>query len=92
MSDTVDLTELKTYLRIDGGEDDQVLASLYDAAVEYLENAGVKKSEDKHKLYDLAIKLLVSHWYDNRSGVIVGITSKSLEHSLQSIILQLKVG
>lgn len=82
----MELNELKLYLRVDGDEDDSVLADLKKAAEEYLSNAGVAKNYDK-ELYKLAIKLLVSHWYENRA--IVGKADK-LAFSLDSIILQLK--
>ncbi|MGV2788104.1 phage gp6-like head-tail connector protein, partial [Clostridium perfringens] len=48
---------LKSYLRIDGSEDDNVLTLLLGAAKEYLRNAGVAEPEsgpDDGKLYDLA--------------------------------------
>ncbi|MET3507038.1 head-tail connector protein [Halalkalibacter oceani] len=81
----------KIYLRIDGAEDDQTLGFLLDAAKEYLVDAGVKEQPES-KTYQLAVLLLVSHWYENRQAVVVGQTSKQLENSLQSLILQLKAG
>lgn len=81
------LDEVKQYLKIDDTEDD--IESYISAAECYLTNAGVAKNED-NKLYCLAVKMLVTHWYDNRGVVVVGSISKSLEYSLRSIINQLK--
>jgi uncharacterized phage protein (predicted DNA packaging) len=85
----MNLDEIKEYLRIDGAEEDNLIAGLQIAAEEYLNNAGVSKDYTR-ELYKIAIKLLVSHWYENRSGVVVGSISKALEYSLSSIIIQLQ--
>jgi len=84
-----DLELLKSYLRIDGSEDDIVLALLLDAAKEYLKNAGVKKPEagEGSKLYDLAVMLRV-HQERAREEKEV----ERVKKSLTSIILQLKTG
>ncbi|MCD3206777.1 phage gp6-like head-tail connector protein [Clostridium botulinum C] len=84
----MEISEIKNFLRIDDDIDDKEIESLQKAAEIYLTNAGVKKSYD-NELYCSAIKLLVSYWYDNRSPVAIGKTSKSLEFSLHSIIIQL---
>ncbi|CAH1230694.1 hypothetical protein PAECIP111891_06725 [Paenibacillus allorhizoplanae] len=81
----LDLSEVKDYLRIDGSEDDTVLALLIDAAINYMTNAGVLESESS--LYKLALMLYVSLHYENRdpSAKISGFN-----FSLESIIMQLK--
>lgn len=83
-----DLKLLKTYLRIDGSEDDDVLALLVGAAEEYLANSGVTPPESgDSKLYDLAVCLRV-HRERARDEKEV----ERVERSLTSIILQLKTG
>ncbi|GIO57914.1 head-tail connector protein [Paenibacillus cineris] len=84
-----DLNLLKSYLRIDGSEDDIVLALLLDAAKEYLRNAGVQEpsGDEDSKLYDLAVMLRV-HRERARDEKEV----ERIEKSLTSIILQLKTG
>lgn len=78
------LDELKTYLRIDGSEDDDFLALLMDGAREFLANAGVPELDSK--LYKLAVMLYVAMQYEHRdAGEAV-----QLSPALQSIILQLK--
>lgn len=81
----MELDELKLYLRIDHDDEDTLLTSLLKTAKEYMKNAGCVISEGE--LYNLAIKILVSHWYENRE-----VTGKAdaLAHSLDSIITQLK--
>lgn len=61
------LNELKKYLRIDSDltEDDDLLNSLADTAIEYVEQSTGKKYIENN-IFDLTIKLLVAHWYENR--------------------------
>lgn len=82
----MEIEELKLFLRIDSIEDDTLIQGLQFAAEEYMTNAGVIKDYTKF-LYILAIKILVGHWYENRSTV--GKADK-LAYSLDSMILQLK--
>lgn len=84
-----DLTELKTYLRIDGSEDDSILALLVSAAEEYLADAGVPEEAKDTAKYKLAVMLLVALNYENRNP---GMKIDKLSFGLESIILQLKVG
>lgn len=83
------LDELKTYLRIDGSEDDGILALLMDAAKEYLTNAGVPEpsAEAPSKLYNLAVMLYVALHYENRDPAQ---KIERFSYALESIILQLK--
>ncbi len=79
------LDELKLYLRIDHDDEDILLDTILKSAEEYLKNAGCIVTQGE--LYSLALKILVSHWYENRE--VVGKAEK-LAHSLDSIITQLK--
>lgn len=85
----MELEEIKLYLRVDSESEDMLLLSLKVAAEEYLTNAGVIKDYTQ-ELYKLAIKLLISHWYENRDIVLIGSISKKLEYSLNHILIQLK--
>lgn len=80
------IEEIKLYLRLDEDYDDLLLQNLVNSAILYLKNAGVKDGSETD-LYNLAIKMLVLHWYENRE--IVGKADK-LAFSLDSIITQLK--
>ena len=74
------LDEIKLYLRIDTDDEDELLSSLQLSAEEYLLNAGIEKDYEK-QLYKLAVKLLISNWYENRNPVLTGSISKKLEYS-----------
>jgi len=84
------LDEVKLWLRVDGDDEDSVIADMIDAAKEYIKNgSGYSNFDDPNKLADLAIKVLVTHWYENRGSVLIGSISKEIEFSLQSIMAQL---
>jgi uncharacterized phage protein (predicted DNA packaging) len=81
----LEIEELKLFLRIDGTDEDLFIQGLQFASEEYMLNAGVRKDYTKF-LYSLAVKMLVGHWYENRS--VVGKADK-LAFSLDTMILQL---
>lgn len=83
------LEELKLFLRVDGTDEDDLIQALQTSAEEYLTNSGVNKDYDKG-LYKLAIKLLVGHWYENRSVETIGKNISKIAFSLDAIIFQLK--
>lgn len=85
----MDLEELKLFLRIDGEEEDSFIEGLQIAAEEYLTNAGIKKDYTK-ELYKLAIKILISHWYENRAVETVGKNVSKIAFGLDTILTQLK--
>lgn len=84
----MELDEIKLYLRLDTDDEDELLSSLQLSAEEYLLNAGIEKDYEK-QLYKLAVKLLISNWYENRNPVSTGSISKKIEYSLQHIVAQL---
>ncbi|MEC0248893.1 head-tail connector protein [Paenibacillus chitinolyticus] len=79
------LDELKKYLRIDGSEDDDILAFLVLAAKEYLLNAGIPESNQAR--YKLAVMVYVALYYENRDP---SMKIDKLNVTLESLILQLK--
>lgn len=64
----VTLEQAKNYLKLDSDivEDDELITSLIDAAANYVEQSTGKKNAE-NPTYDLCIKLLVAHWYENRA-------------------------
>lgn len=89
----VTVEEMKAYLRVDGEEENTMIDGLLQAAELYLLNAGCTLesiNESANNLAKLAIKLLVSHWYENRDIEKVGKTITKVSFSLESIITQLK--
>lgn len=91
----MEIKDVKLYLKIDEDEDDPIITMQMKAAQSYLRKAGVKtdqlneESED-YDLYRLAICMIVGHWYENRNAVVIGSISREIEHSLTSIIIQLR--
>jgi uncharacterized phage protein (predicted DNA packaging) len=96
------LEELKEYLRIDGGDEDNILSSFLSSSQSYLANSGVKQPSDYYlKVNDkdvfaqhrLAIMILATHFYENRLAITpstIKVAQIPIPYGLQSIILQLK--
>lgn len=85
----VPLEDVKSYGRIDGDEDDALLVGFTEAAEEYLANAGVTPESASASLYQLAVKGIVLHWYENRTAVDSG-SPKDFEPGIRLVINQLK--
>ena len=83
------LEEIKVFLKVDHEEEDVFIQGLQLSAEEYLTNAGIKKDYTK-ELYKLAIRILVSHWYENRAVATVGKNVSKIAFGLDTIIVQLK--
>lgn len=83
------LEEIKVFLKVDHEEEDMFIQGLQLSAEEYLSNAGIKKDYTK-ELYKLAIKILVSHWYENRAVETIGKNVTKIAFGLDTILLQLK--
>src|SRR5690625_1923647 len=83
------LDYIKATLKIDGVEDDLVLSTLVDGAKESLKAAGIpipNKSEEG-AAYKSAVAVWVLLIYENYGNEL---NVKSLESSLQTMILQLR--
>jgi len=78
---------VKKYLRIDGSEDDEVLALLIESAEEELEESGIPEERKKERRYELAVMLYVTLFYENRDP---SIQIDKLNTAYQSLILKLK--
>jgi uncharacterized phage protein (predicted DNA packaging) len=84
---TLDVDNVKLFLRIDGTDDDAMLQGLMNAAQSYIANAVGADVDTTSDLYELACKLLISHWYENREPVG---SASALAFSLDSILMQLR--
>jgi uncharacterized phage protein (predicted DNA packaging) len=64
----MEIDDIKTYLRIDEDlvDDDELIQSLIDAAVEYIRNQTGKQYTKNDNVWNVCIRLLVAHWYGNR--------------------------
>lgn len=61
------LTNLKTFLRIDTAQDDQLLTSLIEVATAQMYGA-IETTETTDPRFNHAVFLLVAHYYENRSA------------------------
>ncbi len=88
---TVDNLREFLYLSKDSYQAD-VAEGLISAATSYMQNAGVTEPEnatgDEMSLYNLALKLLAGHWYQNRSAAAFN-AQMEIPFGVQSIIHQL---
>ena len=62
------LAAVKEYMRVETDEDDTLITTLYNAAEQYLGNAGVWKTAENSALYMLALHGLTLHYYDHRDS------------------------
>lgn len=85
----MELSEIKTYLRVDGVDEDVLLAGLKLSSEKYLENAGVRQ-DYTNELYKITICMLISHFYENRQFEQVGNHVARMSLSLDTIINQLR--
>lgn len=86
----MELEDIKLYLKIDGEYEDVLLIALQATAEEYLLGAGINKDYDK-KTYKLAVLMLISNWYTNRS--VIGENGKAsieIPFGVRALIQQLQ--
>lgn len=86
-----DLLKLvKNYLRLDDDitEDDGQITGLITAAKDYIQNMTGKQYDDSPVMV-LAVELLVSHWYTDRSPVSKN-TTRDYGHSLSAILTHIE--
>ena len=93
-NDTVK-SRLMAYCRIDSLEegDELLLQGLYDAAVSYLEQAGISEPAEetpRRAQYDLCVNYLVLDGYDRREVTITG-TIVSENPAFRRMLTQLKL-
>lgn len=86
---TVSLEDVKSYARIDGEEEDALVGSLIDAAEEYLAGAGIYPGLAPEALYQLAVKGIFLHWYEQRN-VTDGAAPTDFAAGVRLTINQLK--
>lgn len=87
-------SRLMAYCRIDALEEGEelLLQGLYNAAVSYMEQAGVsepKEDTPRRAQYDLCINALVLDGYDRRGAQVEGSVSDNPQ--LRRMIVQLKL-
>lgn len=81
------LDACKKYMRVDYGEDDELIAALMDAADRYLTGAGVTR-ETAPEMYDLIVHDMTLRTYDGRDGDAAQAATAPL---IRSMLTQLKL-
>jgi uncharacterized phage protein (predicted DNA packaging) len=85
----IDLQETKSWLRIDGSEEDSTIEMLIGAAEAYLKNATGRDFDSNNDQAKLFCLVLVADWFENRD--LVGTKpSDKVRFSMQSILAQLQ--
>lgn len=82
------LDACKLYMRVDGTEEDALIEALHCAAQEYLRGAGIHRTGDNYRRYDLAVNGLTLYYYDHRDAVGA---EACLPVGMRPIITQLKL-
>lgn len=85
----IDLAAVKSYCRIDGDTEDELLLTLMEAAKDYLDGAGVPEPEADTPMYALAVKAMVLELYDHRGQT--ESAQLSAIPGMSNIITQLKL-
>ena len=85
----ISVSDVKLYCRIDGDEEDTLLASLVEAAKGYLAGAGIGDPAGEDHRYALAVKALVLHYYDYRG--LTEAPAPSAIPGIRNLIVQLKL-
>lgn len=82
------LEEIKSYLRIDYEDDDEILANLIEVSEEYIDSCvgtAYKSNEKAIKLANLLQKKLITDMFENRS---TEISNSSKRDTIVSTILE----
>lgn len=85
----IDLEAVKSYCRIDGNDEDELIQAFVDAAKGFLEGAGVPEPEADDPRYLLCVKAMVLEYYDHR-GMTESVTPYSI-HGFENMRNQLKM-
>lgn len=83
------LEETKTWLRVDGDDEDTLIEMLMGAAETYLLNAVEVEFDSTNQLAKLFCLVLVADWYENRD-LIGQQPSDKIRFTCQSIMAQLQ--
>jgi uncharacterized phage protein (predicted DNA packaging) len=81
--------EAKTWLRVDGEDEDNLIGLLIGAAETYLNNAVEVEFDGTNQLAKLFCLVLCADWYENRD-LIGQQPSDKVRFTVQSILAQLQ--
>jgi uncharacterized phage protein (predicted DNA packaging) len=83
------LEEVKTWLRVDGDDEDALIGMLVGAAETYLHNAVDVEFDGTNQLAKLYCLVLCADWYENRD-LIGSQPSDKVRFTIQSMLAQLQ--
>ena len=86
----MELSTMKSYLRIDDTSEDTLITALISAAESYIQQTTGKTLKgtaniNTDELYNLCVKLMVAHWYENRA-VQANTQLNDFSFSVQALI------
>ena len=91
----IDLVLVKAHLRVDGTEEDALIGSYLNGAVEYVQQhcdrriVEAPETSEQMALTDdvkQAILLLVGHWYANREEVVIGAAANQVPMGVNALL------
>lgn len=90
----MDLEQVKSYLRVDGFSSDADISALMIASASYIKrmtgktkvmvDGSIRKIEED-ETYNLACKIIIAHWFENRGVEVPGALNK-ITHSIDSLV------
>lgn len=86
----MELSTMKSYLRIDDTSEDALITALISAAESFVQQTTGKTLKgtaniNTDELYNLCVKLMVSHWFENRA-VQANTQLNDVSFSVQALI------
>ncbi len=99
------IEDMKLYLRVDADDEDSLIEAQMLAADKYISGklsktqalSGVSETGEKtyvplaeDPLYQQCIKLMVAHWYENRSVVATGTIAAKIQHTVDAILTHIE--
>jgi hypothetical protein len=92
------MAEITQYLKadhvIEGDDEYMLILSMSAAGEDYFRISTGKVFEDGKapELVKLGLKMLLTHWYENRGTVVIGTISAEIDFSLKNILFKTKWG
>lgn len=82
------LEDIKKYLRIDSDYEDDLLENLRQVAIKYIQEKTGKTYKADDEVWNMCIKYMVAHWYENRENQAVSSKSSfaQIDHTADALI------
>ena len=88
---TIQLSDLKIYLRIDFDSDNHYLTHLLEVAKSFIKEQTNVEYISGDKVYEQAILFLSAHFYDNRSIISEKATPTNVPYTIEELIRHIKL-